>query len=66
MENAFKSDENGTVTIYWKTKPDADLILIASGHPDQTATSDIDGNFAFTLTEAPNNGTAVLTTTWKG
>ncbi|MBC1604402.1 hypothetical protein HCJ39_06715 [Listeria rocourtiae] len=65
-ENVFKSDENGTVTISGKTKPDADLTLIASGHPDQVATSDTDGNFAFTLTEVPNDGTAVLTTSWKG
>ncbi|MBA3926806.1 hypothetical protein [Listeria rustica] len=65
-ESAFKSNENGTVTIIGKTAPDADLTLVASGQPDQTATSDSDGNFSFEITQVPNDGTAVLTTTWKG
>lgn len=65
-ENTFKSDENGTVTIAGETKPNAELTLVASGQPDQTATSDSDGNFSFEMTEVPYDGTAVLTTTWKG
>ncbi|EUJ31480.1 hypothetical protein [Listeria cornellensis] len=65
-ESTFKSDENGTVTITGKTKPNAELTLVASGQPDQAATSDSDGNFSFEMTEVPYDGTAVLTTTWKG
>ncbi|KGL43283.1 hypothetical protein BMT55_14420 [Listeria newyorkensis] len=65
-ESVFKSDENGTVTITGKTTPNAELTLVASGQSDQTATSDSDGNFSFEMTEVHNDGTAVLTTTWKG
>lgn len=65
-ESTFESDENGTVTISGKTLPDAALTLVASGQPDQTATSDSNGNFSFEITEVPNDGSAVLTTTWKG
>ncbi|MBC1458703.1 carboxypeptidase-like regulatory domain-containing protein [Listeria newyorkensis] len=71
-ESTFESDENGTVTISGKTLPDAALTLVASSQPDQTdqtdqtATSDSNGNFSFEITEVPNDGSAVLTTTWKG
>ncbi|EUJ22828.1 hypothetical protein PGRAN_11481 [Listeria grandensis FSL F6-0971] len=64
-EGTFQSDENGTVTISGKTKPTAELTLVATGQPDQTTTSDAKGNFSFALTEVPNDGTATLTTTWK-
>lgn len=65
-ESTFESDENGTVIISGKTTPDAELTLVASGQPDQTATSDSNGNFSFEITEVPNDGSAVLTTTWNG
>ncbi|AQY49815.1 hypothetical protein UE46_01230 [Listeria weihenstephanensis] len=64
--DTFESDENGTVTISGKTEPDAELTLTVDGQSDQTATSDADGKFSFAINEVPADGSAVLTTTWKG